>query len=232
VREDVKVLLVEDDLELAKTLREALQARGMRVDLAADGPSGFRLASSSNHDVVILDIELPGFDGLEVLGKLREEGSKIPVIMLTAWDEEKDVIRGLDLGADDYLRKPASVPELLARIHSVHRRAMMSSERALKAVDVELDPLRGIALRGGRKIRLTSTEIDLLRVFLSAPGTAISRPTLLKEVWGIEFEPGTNMVAVYVHRLRLKLESKGEPRIIHTLRGEGYLFGEEPEEAR
>lgn len=226
--ERLKVLLVEDDPELATMLKEALERREVVVEMAVDGPSGFGLASSPGFDVVILDIELPGYDGLEVLRRLREGGSKIPVIMLTAWDEEKDVIRGLDLGADDYLRKPASVSELLARIHSVHRRMTIHSERALRALDVELDGVRGVAFRGGREIRLTSTECDLLRVLMSSPGTVIPREALLKEVWGVDFEPGTNMVAVYVHRLRAKLEREGERPVIHTLRGEGYLFGEEP----
>jgi two-component system OmpR family response regulator len=221
----LRVLLVEDDRGLAGVLQKALGARDVRVDLAVDGPSGLQRASSQVYDVVILDVRLPGFDGLEVLKRLRGEGSTVPVIVLTAWGEEEDVVQGLYLGADDYLRKPVGVSELLARIHNVHRRVLIHSERGLKVGDVELDSVRGTAVRSGRTIRLTPTESDLLRVLMSSQGVVLSRGTLLNTVWGMEFEPGTNLVAVYVHRLRTKLEKGGEVRIIHTVPGQGYMFG-------
>jgi len=222
VSEPLRILLVEDDPTISDLVREGFADEPMTLELAADGPTGLERASSAPFDVVLLDIELPGYDGLELLRRLRASGSDVPVIILTGRGDEADIVRGLSAGADDYVAKPFSGLELVARIQAVHRRAMMASGRALRFGDVELDVVRGRATRAGHRIPLTPTEFELLRVLMTTPGVPVSRQDLLARVWDITFDPGTNLVDVHISRLRSKLEADGAPRIVHSVRGEGF----------
>jgi len=222
ISDKLRVLLTEDDPHVVKQVREALRRQGHSVDVAGDGPSGLELASTQGYDAVVLDIGLPGFDGLEVLRRLRAGGNRVPVLVLTGQDDESEVVRALEDGADDYLTKPASLLELTARLQALHRRATIVPTSTLKVHDLELDTVRGVVRRAGRKVPLTETERDLLGVLMTSAGRVVTHQALLEAVWGIDFDPGTNVLPVHISRLRSKLESRGERRLIHTVREVGY----------
>jgi len=222
ISDKLRVLLTEDDPHVVKQVREALRRQGHSVDVAGDGPSGLELASTQGYDAVVLDIGLPGFDGLEVLRRLRAGGNRVPVLVLTGQDDESEVVRALEDGADDYLTKPASLLELTARLQALHRRATIVPTSTLKVHDLELDTVRGVVRRAGRKVPLTETERDLLGVLMASAGRVVTHQALLEAVWGIDFDPGTNVLPVHISRLRSKLESRGERRLIHTVREVGY----------
>jgi|SRR6185436_4368926 two-component system response regulator MprA len=215
------VLVVDDDAPIAASLRRALEYAGHRVTVAADGPGALAAAARERPDVVVLDVMLPGIDGLAVCRRLREQGHDVLILMLTARDATPDRVAGLDAGADDYLVKPFAYDELLARVRALLRRKMPAARAELSFADLALDPAAREARRGGRPLTLTALEFDLLRHFVRHPRQVFTRNQLLAAVWGSELVSTSNVVDVYVGYLRAKL---GEPRLLHTVRGVGYVL--------
>jgi two-component system, OmpR family, response regulator MprA len=216
-----RVLVVDDDAAIAASLRRALEYAGHQVTVAGDGPGALAAASRDSPDVVVLDVMLPGLDGLAVCRRLRERASDVLILMLTARDATPDRVAGLDAGADDYLVKPFAYEELLARVRALLRRRAPAERSLLTFADVELDPATREARRGDRPLALTALEFDLLRHFLANPRQVHSRGQLLAAVWGMDAVTASNVVDVYVGYLRAKL---GEPRLLHTVRGVGYVL--------
>ncbi len=220
-----RVLVVEDDRSICELLELELEHRDLMVRSAHDGPSGLEAAAEFVPEVVILDIMLPGMDGVGVLRKLRQRGDRTPVIMLTARDAPLDKVHSLDSGADDYLTKPFDVEELLARMRALLRRAQ--GDEVLRFADLEMNTATREVRRGERKINLTAREYELLEFMARNPRRVLSRDLLLARVWGQEFSIETKVVDVYVGYLRRKVDDPGEPRLIHTVRGAGYALREE-----
>jgi DNA-binding response OmpR family regulator len=220
------ILLVEDEIKLARFIELELSSEGYRVSVAHDGMSGLSLARESEPDLAILDWMLPGLTGVELCRRLRATGSKVPVILLTARDEVTDRITGLDAGADDYVVKPFSIEELLARIRAHLRRTQESEEDVLQFEDLSLNRRTREIRRGQRAIELTAKEFDLLEYLLSHPRQVFTRDQILENVWGYDFLGDSNIIEVYVRYLRLKLEEQSEKRLIHTVRGVGYALRE------
>jgi two-component system OmpR family response regulator len=224
----MKVLVIEDSERMAQTLKRGLGEEGYVVDVATDGPSGLRLASAGDFDLVLLDVNLPGMDGMRLVRELRKTRSDVPVVMVTARDSVQDRIEGLDGGADDYVTKPYSFSELLARVRAVMRRPGARAEPVLGFADVQLDPATGRATRAGQPLDLSAREFALLRAFIAKPGYILTRAQLYETVWGSEYDGLSNVLDVYVNYLRNKLEDGGGSRLIHTVRGRGYVFGDNP----
>jgi len=222
-----RILVIEDDQAILKLLQRGLTYEGYTVDLATDGHSGLILARDHTPDLVILDWMLPGMDGLEVCHRLRIGGS-IPILMLTAKDQVPDRIQGLDAGADDYMVKPFNLDELLARVRALLRRTQPERVPVLKFADLSLDTGTRQAARGNRVISLTNKEYDLLELFLRHPRQVLTREIIFDRVWGYDFGGESNVLEVYIRYLRQKLEAEGEPRLIHTVRGVGYVLRENP----
>jgi two-component system response regulator MprA len=218
------VLVVDDDEGISASLRRALEYEGLRVSLAKDGYGALDEVRRHAPDLVVLDLMLPGLDGVEVCQRLRAERSGTLVLMLTARDAMADRVRGLDAGADDYLVKPFAYEELLARVRALLRRRTTPADAPLAFADLVLDPSAREARRGDRPIDLTAQEFDLLRHFLGHPRQVLSRAQLLDAVWGLPTATASNVVDVYVGYLRTKLEAGGEPRLLHTVRGVGYVL--------
>jgi two-component system response regulator MprA len=220
------VLVVDDDPRITDLLRRILAYEGYSVAIAASGDMALTRTLEREPDVVVLDIMLPGIDGLEVVCRLRAGGDNVPVLMLTARDAVSDRVKGLESGADDYLVKPFAQEELLARIKALLRRNQVEHYEILHYGDVELDTGTRIAHRGGREIELSPTEYELLSLFLRRPRQVLTRDVILDRVWGIDFEGSSNVIEVYVGYLRTKLETEGGSRLIHTVRGVGYVCKE------
>ena len=220
------ILIVEDEEKITDFLRRGLVYEGYRVDVAHDGQSGLALARENPPDLVILDWMLPGMDGLEVCRRLRS-GGPVPIILLTARDSVADRVLGLDAGADDYLIKPFDFDELLARIRALLRRAQPQSPEILKFADLSLDTGTRQAFRGERAIDLTAKEYELLELFMRNPRQVLTRDVIFDRVWGYDFGGESNIIEVYVRYLRQKLETGNEPRLLHTVRGVGYVLREE-----
>ena len=220
------VLVVDDDPAVSGALQRALKLEGYQVTLAADGPAALEELAVRPPDAVVLDIGLPGIDGLDVCRRIRAAGDDTPVLMLTARDAIDDRVLGLDAGADDYLVKPFALAELLARLRALLRRRGDDASEALTFADLTLDPVTREARRGERPFSLTRIEFDLLELFLRHPRQVLTRELILDRVWGYTFDSGTNSLAVYVGYLRRKTEEGGEPRLIHTARGVGYVLRE------
>src|SRR4051794_28021113 len=220
------LLVVDDDEHLSIALRRALAFEGYDVSLAASGEAGLRVALDRPPDLVVLDMLLPGLDGLEVCRRLRA-GGDVPVLMLTARDEVADRVAGLDAGADDYLVKPFAVDELLARVRALLRRRTPATGGELRLADLTLDPATHVVRRGGRALSLTPKEFDLLVLFLQHPRQVLTRELLFERVWGYDFDGQSNVLDVYVGHLRAKLEADGAPRLLHTVRGVGYALRED-----
>lgn len=218
----MRILLVEDERKVARFIQQGLEAEGYEVDVAMDGVNGEEKARSMEYDLVILDVLLPKKDGFEVLSSLRKSSFEQPVLMLTARGTTEDIVRGLDQGADDYLTKPFSFEELLARVRSLLRRG--SRKTILKVGDLTLNTLTRKATRSGRTIELTSREFALLHLLMSKPKQIFTREQIAREVWGYDFDPGTNIVDVYINHLRKKLEEGSAPRLLHTVRRKGYIL--------
>jgi two-component system response regulator MprA len=219
------ILVVDDDPKITQLLRRALALDGYEVHTASSGAAALGELQTHQPDLVILDILMPGIDGLEVCRRIRNSGDT-PVLLLTAKDEVADRVRGLDSGADDYVVKPFALEELLARVRALLRRHEPANGETLRFADVTLDTGSRTAHRGSREIMLSSTEFELLRYFMSHPRRVLSREAILHAVWGTEFDHPTNVVDVYVGYLRSKLESEGEPRLLQTMRGAGYVLRE------
>jgi two-component system response regulator MprA len=221
------ILVVDDDRRLAASIRRALAYEGYRVSLAEDGPSALRSARESLPDLVILDVMMPGIDGVEVCRRLRAGSESLPILMLTARDSIGDRVTGLDSGADDYLVKPFAYDELVARVRALLRRAAGGRSDNLAFADLALEVGAHQARRGERALTLSALEFSLLEHFLRNPRLVLSRDALLDAVWGIDGETASNVVDVYVGYLRRELEAGGEPRLLQTVRGVGYVLREE-----
>ena len=217
------VLLVEDEDAVRVATARALVLEGYLVETAEDGADALARLARLDPDVVLLDVMLPGIDGLEVVRALRVEGRRTPVLMLTAKGEVGDRVAGLDAGADDYLTKPFAIDELTARLRALLRRSGATDEM-LRHGDLELEPATREVRRGGRRVDLTRTEFNLLELFLRNPRIVLSRLVIYERVWGYDFGPGSHALDVYIGYLRRKLEAAGEPRLIHTVRGTGYAL--------
>jgi two-component system, OmpR family, response regulator len=218
----MRILLVEDERGIADFVERALRAQGHAVEVAADGVEGGRRATASDLDLVILDVMLPGRSGLELLEEIRVVKPALPVIMLTARAEVADKVAGLDAGATDYITKPFSVEELLARVRAHLRTPVQAETTRLRVADIELDLLRRTVSRDGSPVHLSAKEFDLLTYFMRHPGQVLSREQLLNGVWDYNHDPGTNIVEVYVGYLRRKLALADRPVPIQTLRSAGY----------
>ena len=227
-----RVLVVDDDRAVRESLRRALQLEDLEVDLAADGMEAIARVRDTPPDLVVLDVMMPGVDGLGVVRRLRQDGVDVPVLLLTARDAVADRVAGLDVGADDYLVKPFALEELLARVRALLRRqqATAADDRAevLRVADVELDTAAMRARRGDRDLELTRTEYELLELFLANPERVLTRDVLHDRVWGYDAATSSNTLEVYVGYLRRKLEADGEPRLIQTVRGVGYVLRPAP----
>ena len=225
----MRVLIVDDERAVRESLQRALELEGYDVELAADGEEAIeRLTVTAPADAVILDVLMPGIDGLEVCGRLRAAGSAVPVLMLTARAEVDSRVAGLDAGADDYLPKPFALAELLARLRALLRRAANGDEgsHVLRFGDLELDLGTREVRRGSRSIELTRTEFSLLELFLRNPRQVLTRSIIFERVWGYDFGPTSNSLDVYIGYLRRKTEDGGASRLIHTVRGVGYALRE------
>ena len=225
----MKILVVDDERAVRESLRRALELEGYEIELAGDGSEAlYRLDSTEEPDAMILDVLMPGVDGLEVCRRLRGSGSKLPVLMLTARTEVEDRVAGLDAGADDYVTKPFALEELLARVRALLRRTTEEeSGEALRFADLELNPGTREVRRGDRPIELTRTEFSLLELFLRNPRQVLTRSVIFERVWGYDFGFGSNSLDVYIGYLRRKTEAADEPRLIHTVRGVGYALREQ-----
>jgi two-component system response regulator MprA len=220
------ILVVDDDPRITELLRRTLALEGYTISVARDGTEGLARFLERPPDVIVLDVMLPGMDGIEVARRLREAGDNVPILMLTARDAVADRVRGLESGADDYLVKPFAHEELVARVRALLRRGQPDRYEVLRAADVELDTGTRIAHRGARAIELSPTEYELLSLFLHRPRQVLTRDIILERVWGVDFEGSSNVLEVYIGYLRAKLEAGGEPRLIHTVRGVGYVLKE------
>ena len=220
----MRVLIIEDEPGIVRMLERGLAAHGHRCVSAENGEEGMRLAEDETVELVLLDIMLPGLDGQEVLKRLRARRPGLPVIMLTARDELGDKVSALDSGADDYLTKPFAFEELIARIRALTRRTDQPQASKLEAGDLKMDLLSHRVWRGDRQVELSSREFDLLEYFMRHPGQVLSRQQILSAIWDYAFDPGSNVVDVYVRYLRRKVDRRGEPSAIVTVRGAGYRF--------
>jgi two-component system, OmpR family, response regulator len=223
----MRLLLVEDDRGIARFVRKGLLEHAFEVDLASEGEEGLSLALQRNHDLIILDILLPKMDGLEILTRLRAEAIQTPVIFLTAKDSKEEIVRGLNAGADDYLTKPFSFNELLARVHALVRRGkIVSPATRLQIADLILEVEGHRVFRGKERIDLTPKEYALLEFFMRHPGEIITRTMINEKVWDYHFDTFTNIVEVHVSHLRNKIDKDFEPKLLHTVKGVGYVLEE------
>ena len=220
----MKLLIVEDEPRMATLLRKGLTEEGHTAMCASDGAEGLELAKSYEFDVIILDVMMPRLSGYEMAKRLRAEKIRTPILMLTAKDSAPDVVRGLDLGADDYMTKPFSFDELVARLRAVKRRALAAEETSLRVGDLVLDPASREVLRAEQRISLTRTEYNLLEKLIFRAGKVVSRRSLIEAVWGFDREIEENTLDAFMHLLRGKVDPPGRPKLIHTVRGVGYMI--------
>lgn len=218
----MKVLIIEDEKKIASFVRKGLEAQGFVVEVSQNGDEGFALTVSRPYDAAVLDIMLPGKDGLSILRNLRERKIALPVILLTARSELNERLEGLNLGADDYLTKPFHIEELIARLHAVTRRAAGASQSILAVADLTMNLLTRKVARGNQAIELTAREFSLLEHLMRSPGRVLTRVEICERVWDYNFDPGTNLVDVYVQRLRKKVDGDSSHKLIETIRGVGY----------
>jgi DNA-binding response OmpR family regulator len=222
-----RILAIDDDPSVTSLLKRGLAYEGYAVDVAGTGAAGLALAREHAPDLVVLDIMMPGMNGLEVLRRLRAADARLPVIMLTAKDAPADQVNGLEAGADDYVVKPFTFEVLVARVRALLRRQQVEHPPILAFADLSLGTGSHAVRRGARDVTLTSLEFKLLQTFLEHPQQVLSKDVLLDRVWGYDFGGNANVVEVYVKQLRQKLEGQGEPRLLHTIRGAGYVLREE-----
>jgi two-component system, OmpR family, copper resistance phosphate regulon response regulator CusR len=221
----MKLLIIEDEPKTGEYLRQGLQEAGFAVELAHNGTDGLHLALEGDHDLLILDVMLPGLNGWQVLQQLRAQGRQMPVLFLSARDQVEDRVRGLELGADDYLVKPFSFAELLARVRTILRRGRSGLESTtLKVADLELDLLRRRVTRAGRRIDLTAKEFGLLELLMRRQGEVLPRSLIASQVWDMNFDSDTNVIEVAMRRLRAKVDEGFDTRLIQTVRGMGYVL--------
>lgn len=225
----MRILVVEDDARLADLLRRGLTQDRHSVDVAGDGLSGVEKARAQRFDTIVLDVMLPGIDGFGVARTLRDSGVRTPILMLTARDSARDIVKGLDTGADDYLTKPFSFEVLRARLRALVRRASEESRTCLQIADLTLDTVSHQVRRGGRRILLTRTEFLLLELLMTRAGRVVSRDAMIEAAWGTERDVENNTLDVFVFQLRAKLEADGASRLVQTVRGFGYTLRESDE---
>lgn len=220
----MKLLIIEDEVRAADYLKQGLSENGYSVDVAHNGTDGLHVAANGDHDLIILDIMLPGIDGFAVLSALRTSKAT-PVLLLTAKGQTSDKVRGFDLGADDYLVKPFQFPELLARVRALLKRGKAPGiDPVLRVADLEVDPVRHRAIRMGKRVDLTAREFALLTLLMQRTGEVLSRTQIASLVWDINFDSDTNVVEVAIRRLRAKVDDEFTDKLIHTVRGVGYVF--------
>ena len=223
------ILVVDDDRRITELLRRTLAYEGYSVEVARRGDEALHMAMERAPDLVVLDIMMPGLDGLEVCRRLRAAGNQMPILLLTARDSVPDRVLGLDTGADDYLVKPFESEEFLARARALLRRHNPDQPEVLRFADLELDTGTRIARRGAREFNLSTTEYELLQLFLRRPRQVVTRDIIMERVWGYDFEGESNVLDVYIGYLRNKMEAQSEPRLLHTVRGAGYVLREKSE---
>lgn len=224
----MRILVVEDQTQIAGFIQSGLEEAGFAVQVCRTGEEGYERATAESYDAMLLDIMLPGRDGLSILRSLRERGATLPIILLTARNELNERVEGLNLGADDYLTKPFFVEELVARLQALLRRSSGTPQTVLQVDNLTLDLIRHEAKRGDREIELSQREFALLEYLMRSPGRVYSRSQICEHVWNMHFDTGTNMVDVAVTRLRKKIEAPGETKLIDTVRGVGYKLKELP----
>jgi len=222
----VWILVVENETSMGELLRQGLEEQNHAVTLARDGVEGFHAAKTSNFDAIVLDVMMPGMDGIEVARRLRADGHQTPIIMLTARDAAADIVKGLDAGADDYLTKPFSLKVLLARLRAISRRAAQPPQQNLHIDDLVVDPAAREVTRAGQKISLTATEFRVLEFLLRRAGRAVSRSAIIEAVWGFEEDVEPNTVDAFIKLLRDKIDAGSQRKLIHTVRGYGYILRE------
>ena len=222
----MRVLLVEDEARIASFIRRGMEEEQHAVDVAGDGDEGLHLAEINPYDVLVLDVMLPRLNGIELCRRLRTHGNATPVLMLTARDSTEDVVAGLDAGADDYLTKPFAFAVLLARLRALQRRQSLDKRPIRHAADLELDPTTREVRRGGQLIELSNREYALLDYLLERPGRVLTRAMIGERCWDMSFDTESNVIDVYVGYLRRKLEGPGQSKLIHTVRGVGYVLRE------
>lgn len=222
----MRVLVVEDEKKTASFIRKAFQAEGFVVETAYNGNDALLLATTTPFDAVVLDIMLPGRDGLSILRHLRDKKKTMPVLLLSARADVNERVDGLNAGADDYLAKPFALAELIARVRALGRRGQDAHLTCLQIADLKLDLLQHSVRRGAKKIELTTRELRLLEFLMRSQGRVCGRMAILENVWDYNFDPGTNIVDVYIRRLREKIDSGFEPKLLHTVRGAGYVMKE------
>lgn len=223
-----RILIIEDDQAIVRVLKRSFTYEGYHVETALDGEDGFQKYQQFRPDVIVLDWMLPGIDGIEVCDRIRVNDDNIPILMLTAKDTTRDRVQGLDAGVDDYLVKPFEIEELNARVRALLRRTKPERSVVLSFNDLQLDMTTRLASRGGRTISLTAKEYDLLELFLRHPRQVLTRDVIFDRVWGYDFGGESNVLDVYIRYLRQKIEEKGEVRLLHTVRGVGYVLREMP----
>ncbi|MBI3444015.1 MAG: heavy metal response regulator transcription factor [Magnetospirillum sp.] len=224
----MKVLLVEDEKKSAAFIGKGLREHGFVVDVAGSGDDGLALACMGEYDILVLDVMLPGRDGWSVLTELRQKGIQVPTLFLTARDGVNDRVKGLELGADDYLPKPFAFTELLARMRTILRRGPVRRSNLVKVGDLELEPSRMSAVRAGVRLDLTPKEFVLLHLMARRQGEVLSRPYIAEQVWDMNFDGESNVVDVHIRRLRTKVDDPFPRRLIHTVRGVGYVLDDRP----
>ena len=223
----MRILVVDDEPAVRDAVQRALKLESYQVETASDGAEALKSLTVSSPDLMILDLLMPRVDGLEVCRRLRAAGDSTPVLMLTARDSVANRVEGLDAGADDYLVKPFALDELLARVRALLRRSSPEGQEILRFSDLSMDTVSREVKRGNRPIELTRTEFLLLELFLNNPRRVLTREIILDRVWGFDFGPESNSLEVYIGYLRKKMEAEGEPRLIHTIRGVGYVLREQ-----
>jgi heavy metal response regulator len=224
----MRILVVEDEKKVGSFIKKGLEEEHYAVDIAYDGEEGLTLAQINEYDLILLDIMLPKLDGMEVLRQIRRNGSNVPILMLTARDSVEDIISGLDGGSDDYLTKPFSFDELVARVRALLRRRAKEKTDLLMVGDLSLSTSTHRVKRGGREIELTAKEYALLEYFMRNPNRVLTRVLITEHVWDYHFDPSTNVIDVYVNYLRKKIDQGFEKKLIHTIRGSGYMMKDEP----
>jgi len=220
----MKILIIEDEIKTGNYLKQGLTEAGFVVDLADDGIDGLHLALTEPYDFIVLDVMLPRLDGWQIQQSIRKEGKDVPVLFLTARDSVEDRVKGLELGADDYLVKPFAFAELLARIRTISRRGAVKGPDTMRVADLELDLLRRRVVRNGTRIDLTAKEFALLELLMRHHGEVLPRALIASQVWDMNFESDTNVIDVAVRRLRAKIDDSFSPKLIHTIRGMGYVL--------
>lgn len=224
----MRILVVEDEKKVGSFIKKGLEEEHYAVDIAYDGEEGLTLTQINEYDLILLDIMLPKLDGMEVLRQIRRNGSNVPILMLTAKDSVEDIVSGLDGGSDDYLTKPFSFDELVARVRALLRRKAKEKTDLLTVGDLSLSTSTHRVKRGGREIELTAKEYALLEYFMRNPNRVLTRVLITEHVWDYHFDPSTNVIDVYVNYLRKKIDQGFEKKLIHTIRGSGYMMKDEP----